>query len=355
MTGRIWGYMKGRKKNRFLLSFSWWMLLLLVRYPFAFSQTQGEQRFPVLFYNVENLFDCYDDPLTNDGEFLPDAKRHWTFKRYNEKVNKIAKVILASNGWELPALVGLCEVENGAVLKRLVWETGLSESGYRFIHHESPDKRGIDVALLYRKNEFRVLHDSAVCVSEPENDFFTRDILYVKGVFFGSDTLNVFACHLPSKYGGAAASEPKRQKVADKLRELCDSLLNDDPNCRILIMGDMNESPDEKAMRLLAGAGLTAEEGMLVDLASDLKAEKVKGTVKYRGNWEVFDQVIVSRSLTEEPFRVEGMSVVELPFLLERDETYSGVKPFRTFLGPVYHGGFSDHLPVKAVLIKNAK
>ena len=347
----IWGFMRGpRKNNRILL-----LLLLLFHgsHHGIWGQTSGVAKLPVLFYNVENLFDSQDDTLKNDEQFLPDALRRWNFKRYNDKVNKIAKVILASSGWDLPVLVGLCEVENNAVLKRLVWETGLSECGYRFVHHESPDKRGIDVALLYRKDGFTVLSDSAVNVSDAASNFFTRDILYVKGVVLDRDTLNVFVCHFPSKFGGSASSEPKRLLVSGKVRELCDSLLKMNPESKIVIMGDMNENPGGKAVRTMLGASGMNGERDFVDLAENLIASKVKGAVKYHGRWEVFDQIIVSRSLLTEPFKVEGMYVVELPFLLESDDEYSGVKPFRTYVGPKYHGGFSDHLPVKAVIVKS--
>jgi endonuclease/exonuclease/phosphatase family metal-dependent hydrolase len=349
----IWGFMKELKKNnRSLLLL---LLLLLCCRHGTWGQTNDDSEFPILFYNVENLFDCKDDSLTSDEQFLPDALRHWNFKKYNDKINRIAKVILASNGWDIPVLVGVSEVENDAVLKRLVWETGLSECGYRFLHHDSPDKRGMDVALLYRKDKFRILTDSAVNVSIQALNFFTRDILYVKGVAFNSDTLHVFVCHLPSQFGGSVASEPKRVMVARKIKGVCDSLLKLDPESKIVIMGDMNENPGDKAVNTIIGAdGISGGEGF-VDLAENLIAVKVKGTVKYHGRWEVFDQIIVSQSLMKGPFRVEGMSVVGLPFLLEKDEAYSGVKPFRTFIGPKYNGGFSDHLPVKAVIIKGTK
>ncbi len=349
-----WGSMKDRKKNKLsiIFSFTFFGIILFYSQTIALCQSSESDIFPVLFYNVENLFDCFDDTLKNDEEFLPSSLRHWSFKRYNEKVNKTAKVILASNAWDLPVLVGLCEVENDAVLKRLVWETGLGESGYRFIHHESPDKRGVDVALLYRRAMFRVLADTAICVSDPGAGFFTRDILYVKGVMFDEDILNVFVCHLPSNYGGEFNSEKSRMMVAVKLSELCDSLFKADKESKILIMGDMNEQSGSNATGRELKAGKRNSDTPLVDLSFDIIATTVKGTVKYHGQWSVFDRIIVSRSLMRKPFSVEGMYVVELPFLLEPDESYPGVKPFRTYSGPRYLGGFSDHLPVKAVIRK---
>jgi len=318
----------------------------------ACSQSNDSNSFPILFYNVENLFDCFNDSLTNDEEFLPNGNNHWSFYRYNNKVNKIAKVILASNNWNPPALVGLCEVENKKVMSRLVWETGLSEHGYRFVHHESPDRRGIDVALLYCKDKFEIIQERAVSMTLSERNFFTRDILYVKGVAFGSDTLNVFVCHWPSKYGGDMHSEWKRVYVASRLRDICDSLFAGNKDCNIIVMGDLNESPQSEAVYNSLKA---REEGTgveLINLASKFKSDVAGGTIKYRGHWDIFDQIIVSNSLLQEPFTTDGMSIVDLPFLLEPDNSYSGVRPFRTYLGPQYHGGFSDHLPAKVVIRK---
>ncbi len=351
----IWGFMKDLKRsssiNFCLLSlFIWVISFSSLR--FTYSQSNTSDSFPILFYNVENLFDCYNDSLTNDEEFLPDGDRHWSFYRYNIKVNKIAKVILASNQWDLPVLVGLCEVENKTVLNRLVWETGLSEQGYRFIHHESPDRRGVDVVLLYRKDKFEIISERAIPVTLSEKNFFTRDILYVKGIAFGEDTLHIFVCHFPSKYGGAMHSEWKRVYVAGKLREVCDSLFSVSKDCSIVVMGDLNESPQSEAVYNSLRARGENSGADLINLAYSYKSDGVGGTIKYRGAWDIFDQIIVSKPLLNEPFETEGMSVVNLPFLLEPDKSYSGVKPFRTYLGPQYHGGFSDHLPVKIVIRK---
>ena len=350
----IWGFMKDLKRNN---SISICLVLFIWVFFFnspqlTYSQSSSSNSFPILFYNVENLFDCYNDSLTNDEEFLPDGSRHWSFYRYNNKVNKIAKVILASNNWNPPALVGLCEVENRTVLNRLVWETGLSEQGYRFVHHESPDRRGIDVALLYRKDKFEIVSERAITVSLPERSFFTRDILYVKGVAFSEDTLHVLVCHWPSKYGGAMHSEWKRVYVAGRLRGVCDSLFSVNKECKIIIMGDLNESPQSGAVYNSLKAKGKDSETDLVNLSYDFESDKVDGTIKYRGHWDIFDQIIVSRSLLKNPFETEGLSIIDLPFLLESDKSYSGVIPFRTYLGPQYHGGFSDHLPVKVIVVK---
>ncbi len=328
-----------------------WVLFFTAQ-NYAYSQNNYNNYFPILFYNVENFFDCRNDSLKNDEEFLPDSPRKWTFYRYNNKANKIAKVILASNKWNPPVLVGLCEVENQTVLNRLIWETGLSELGYRYIHHESPDKRGIDVAMLYREDQFKIIHDQAIPVSIPEKNFYTRDILFVKGIAFGQDTLNVMICHWPSKYGGAMHSEWKRIHVANILHEVCDSLLNRNIESHILIMGDLNESPESGAVYDNLKAREKDADSNIVNLSYGFVSNGVRGTLKYRGHWSIFDQIIVSRSLLEEPFDIEGLHIVDLPFLLEPDKSYSGEVPYRTYRGPQYIGGFSDHLPVKMVIRK---
>ncbi len=347
--------MKDWKRNRsinvYLLCFFIWAFSFNT-FSFTYAQSDNTNCFPILFYNVENLFDCRDDSLKSDEEFLPDGVKHWSVYRYNNKVNKIAKVILASNEWNPPALVGLCEVENQTVLNRLIWETGLSELGYRFIHYESPDRRGIDVALLYRENQFKIIHEQTISVSIPEKNFLSRDILFVKGLAFGKDTLNIMVCHWPSKYGGAMHSEWKRTHVAKRLHRVCDSLLKINKDCHIIIMGDLNESPESEAVYNILKARENRAEANLVNLSFQFTSDGIEGTSKYKGQWSIIDQIIVSRSLLEEPFEIEGLHIIDLPFLLEPDKTYSGTKPCRTYLGPLYHGGFSDHLPVKIVVKK---
>lgn len=338
--------MKDRRKNRIL---SCTFLILLTCITTGTSQNNPARSFTVLFYNTENFFDCEDDTLKSDEEFLPGSDRKWTYSRYKNKVNKTAKVILASNGWEPPDIVGLCEIENDKVLNRLIWDTGLSEAGYRYVHYESPDKRGIDAALLYRKSKFRILKSCPVNVSIPEKGFFTRDILYVKGLVFDDDTFHILVCHMPSKYGGELSSEWKRNYVSTQIRKVCDSIFATGINSKVIILGDMNEPPDGNAIKNIIMPGTKAA---LINLATSCDYDNALGTIKYQGHWEVIDQIIISKSLREPPYQCDGMTIIDLPFLLEHDKSFSGKKPFRTFLGPVYHGGFSDHLPVKATISK---
>jgi exonuclease III len=303
--------------------------------------------FGCMFYNCENLFDCFDDSLsTGDDEYLPESSKHWTFKRYQTKLNNIARVILAAGKWSPPVFVGLCEIENVGVMKNLVWWTGLSNLNYRFVHFESPDSRGIDVALLYRSNVFKVDTAFAIPVTLPGN-VTTRDILYVKGYLAGFDTLHLFVNHWPSRYGGAEASGIKREVVAAILRNHCDSLLNQDVHASVLIMGDFNDGPEDMSITTLVKSD---ENGGLVNMV-DYRRGAQKGSHKFKQQWDLIDQIIVSKSLLSKVEALAGeyeFRVVDLPFLFRNDESFLGEKPFRTYDGPVYKGGFSDHLPVYA-------
>ncbi len=209
------------------------------------SSNDQVQKFRVAFYNTENLFDIYNDSLTNDDEFTPEGFRHWDNYRFFNKLNNLYKVIVGIGEWNPPMIVGLCEVENEFVLKKLIYNTPLKNFDYNFIHFESPDHRGIDVAMLYRKSEFHPVTYQPFRIYFPDDTASsTRDILYVKGTIGDSDTLHVFVNHWPSRYGGYLVSKPKRAWVAEVLKSKTDSILGQNPSANILIMGDFNDSPE---------------------------------------------------------------------------------------------------------------
>lgn len=284
----------------------------------------------VMFWNVENFFDTYDNPYRNDDEFTPQGENHWTKEKFQQKRDDIAKTIaLAADQYgAFPALIGLCEVENAYTLNQLANHTPLSRAGYQFIHRESPDSRGIDVALLYRKDIFTPLEKRFY-----KSDFPTREILYAKGVVNSLDTVHVLVNHWPSKSGGEKSSEPKRMAVADLAKGVIDSLLAANPKAAIIMMGDLNDTPASKSVKHLIG-----NRENLVNLTPFATGEK--GTYKYRGDWSAIDQFIVSLYGSRE------MYVFAPEFLLEWDDAYMGVKPRRTYQGPKYLGGVSDHLPI---------
>lgn len=293
----------------------------------------------IVFYNVENFFDCIDDPLTNDNEYTPDGIRRWTPFRQDDKCKSIAKVILAAGGWSAPAIVGMCEVENRSLLDQLVFDSPLRTLKYSVLHRGSPDHRGIDVALLYRKEYFKLL-DSAWIPLKEENGAIkhTREILYCKGVLTNLDTVSIFVNHWPSRYGGAQASKPARQLAAQTLREHVDLLLQKDKSAKILIMGDFNDYPSNESLSLY----LCKDD--LVNLAASID-DLGRGSHKYQGKWGMLDQMIVTKNLATR-LGLDNLKVFSEPFLLEDDPKYLGKRPFRTYIGMKYHGGFSDHLPI---------
>jgi hypothetical protein len=308
----------------------------------------------IMFYNCENLFDCIDDTLKNDEEFLPDGKRYWTKGKYYDKLNHISQVITAVGGWLPPELVGLCEIENYKTLHDLTHNSPLYRAEYKIIHKESPDNRGIDVALLYQPKSYKPIHSQFIGIQFPnEPKKHTRDILYSKGVLHQTDTLHVFVNHWPSRWGGELESEEYRIFVASVLKKHTDSLCaaNNKPN--IIIMGDFNDEPTNRSINVVLGAKMKATEfshNQLYNLTTLSNEPQQTGTLKYQGNWSVIDQFIISGNLLVQDAELyttsNNITIFNAPFLLERDDAYLGYKPFRTFVGYKYNGGYSDHLPV---------
>lgn len=305
----------------------------------------------IIFFNAENLFDTEDDPRKDDDAFTPDGDYRWTRSRYWDKLDAVSKVIVAADEDAAPALVGLSEVENETVLTDLTARSALKEAGYKFVMTDSPDNRGIDVALLYRRNYFKLIsHESLRVNLRPYGGGATRDILHVTGVIETFDTLDVYVCHWPSRYNGTEQTEPYRMCAAKIVRESVDSVFSMRRKPYVVIMGDLNEGPDDPAVRegLKAhpfASGSMREDRELVTVMDPL----AEGSYKYQGTWDKYDQFIVSASLlnglgcTE----MKGAEIMRLPFILTDDNTYGGEKPLRTFNGRRYQGGYSDHLPVK--------
>ncbi|NLI72027.1 MAG: hypothetical protein GX361_04770 [Bacteroidales bacterium] len=331
-------------------------LLLLVVAVFLLSSVNAQkekQNFKVMFYNVENYFDTVDDPDKEDDEFLPGGIRGWNTAKYYTKQSNISKVISALGGWVPPALVGLCEVESDKALHDLTRMSPLKNLDYRYVHYESPDIRGIDVALLYQPDQFTPHHSEAIEIFFTNTTYKTRDILYVSGtVNATSDTLHVFVCHWPSRLGGELESEDRRVQVAEHLRHKVDSIFNTTSAPNIVIMGDFNDQPSNNSILNTLGAnplneGFEADK--LYNLAFRLE-EKGKGSHKYQGEWGMLDQIIVSGALLDLKNNinttVNDMHVFEPDFLLEADKAFLGKMPKRTYIGMRYRGGFSDHLPV---------
>lgn len=317
------------------------------------SRSQEKVPFRIVSWNIENLFDTHHDSLKNDREFLPDAMRHWNYSRYKKKLADIARVITAVGEWNPPALVGLCEVENDTVLRDLTRRSPLKELGYRYVMTSSPDLRGIDVALLYQRDLFKLLSSRSISIPPFNQHRPTRDLLHVSGLLLTGDTLDVFVCHLPSRSGGAKESEPYRLHAAQILRTEADSILYKRLHPQVIIMGDFNDYPTNKSIQEVLEAEVpspTLSPLKLYHLLARKAKSKDFGSYKYRGEWGLLDHLIVSGALLNQSGKFftseEKANVCLLPFLLIEDKKYGGREPFRTYKGMKYQGGISDHLPI---------
>lgn len=315
-----------------------------------FLPSAAQQDLTVMFYNTENLFDPSDDPDKDDDDFTPQGDYHWTSGRYFDKLDAVSKVIAAADDEVCPALVGLCEVENDKVLTDLTGRSALRQAGYRYVMTDSPDRRGIDVALMYRRADFRLLSYCSIRVDlNGKGSKPTRDVLHVTGRIASGDTLDVYVCHWPSRIGGEKETEHLRMRAARAVRTSVDSVFAARRKPYVIIMGDLNEGPSCQAVVSGLAAepfsrGRSLDDRSLVTLMDALD----DGSYRYDGFWDCYDQFIVSSGLlnglgcTE----LESFRVMKDGFLLEDDNMFGGVKPWRTYNGRRYQGGFSDHLPV---------
>ncbi len=319
------------------------------------NNLSAQEQYRIVSYNVENLFDYKNDSTTNDDEFTPQGQRAWNYEKYQKKLSRISKVIAAIGEGQPPFAIGLCEIENEKVLTDLTRYSPLKMLNYQFVHFESPDRRGIDTGLLYQRTLFRPFHSEPIAVrfkNYPNST--TRDILYVAGLFCGTDTLHIFVCHFPSRLGGELQSESKRCDAATTLKAKTDSISTSSPNAKIVIMGDFNDYPNNKSMSEILKARMP-EEGEIIpselyNLTKRLDENPNIGTHKHQAEWGILDQIIVSGALlvTENGLSTTPISakIFSADFLLENDEKYLNKKPFRTYVGFKYNDGFSDHLPI---------
>ena len=278
----------------------------------------------IVSYNVENLFDTKHDTLKNDSSFLPEGMHHWTYRRYQTKIDRIAQVLVNIGGWESVPLVGLCEVENARCLRNLCYK--LRRFHYKYMHYDSPDERGVDVALLYDSTRVSILNRRALSPSLDGDA--TRDILYVSALYEQRDTVHVMMCHLPSQLGGASNTDWKRQRAKSLIQSQIDSILLLQPSANIVVMGDMNTSAQDD---------LTGMVNLMIPIQ-----KMGKGTHKYQGIWTCLDQFYVSHSI----FPQSTAMIFSPQWLLEEDTKYLDVQPRRTYVGYRYHDGYSDHLPI---------
>ena len=294
--------------------------VFIIKCGFLFAQDP----LTIISYNVENLFDCQHDSLKNDSSFLPDGMHHWSYRRYYAKLDRIAQVVVNISGWNPVPLVGLCEVENAHCLHDLCYR--LKRFNYRYVHYESPDERGVDVALLYDSTQVKILNSKPLPVNLQGDK--TRDILYACCLVNKRDTIHAMVCHLPSLLGGSGATQWKRNMAKQVIQQQIDSIFALHPAANIVVMGDMNSEPMDDLSGMSNATKDLAKEG--------------KGTHKYQGIWSCLDQFYVSSHLLEK----SSVSIFSPEWLLEEDTKYLDYQPKRTYVGYRYHDGYSDHLPI---------
>ncbi|MGB1000022.1 MAG: hypothetical protein ACPGVE_06755 [Flavobacteriales bacterium] len=305
----------------------------------------------VVFYNVENLFDIYDDPKTFDDDFTPNGKLQWTAERYNTKLNRLTEVFEKIPG-DLPVIIGMAEVENRDVLEDLISKTNLKSGHYTISHQESPDQRGIDVALIYRADYLKKLNTEALEVNLG-NSRPTRDILYTEFQLADNQKLHTFVNHWPSRRSGQEASEHKRLAAAKVLRKKIDQIQSEDPDAQIVMMGDFNDYPTNKSITEVLDAGSSASN-QFYNLALEMhqNADQTKrASHSYKGDWGMLDQMMVSQNLISDAktsFQVKPkqFDVFYESFLLFQHPKYKTFQPNRTYAGPRYVNGYSDHLAI---------
>ena len=322
-----------------------WLLVLIVLFWTKWCIHIAAQPLRIVSYNVENLFHPEHDTILKDErirglegeriidkddyEWTPEGERRWSYTRYYRKEENIARVLTSMGEWSGVDIVGLQEIENAAVVKRLCYTMRRNE--YDFVHYESPDPRGIDVALIYKKSRVDTIRTKrlTLTLSKGEETLFTRDILYVCAQVDKRDTLHLFVCHLPSQRGGKAESEWKRKAAKEVLQTAIDSVFALHSDAKIIVMGDMNSEPKND----------------LKGLINRMKEERY-GTHKYQGRWTCLDQFYTSTNLQ----KISAVTIYDAEWIQEPDEKYMGLKPKRTYNGFHYQNGYSDHLPIQLIL-----
>ncbi|MBQ8672695.1 MAG: endonuclease/exonuclease/phosphatase family protein [Bacteroides sp.] len=315
--------------------------------------------YKVVFYNVENLFDTVDDPDTHDEEFTPQGPKAWTQEKYQKKLGNIERVLfdIAAINKDYPVVIGLSEIENRNVLEDLVVMKKMAPADYRIIHHDSPDARGVDVAFFYRPDVFKLEGEKAfkTSITSVEN-FRTRDILTMWGKIEGEDFLFMVA-HWPSRLGGKEASEDKRMAAATQMRQIADSVLQERPQTKVVMMGDFNDDPTDKSIAQCLNAKRKVKDLRPGDLFSPytdmLRAGY--GTLAYSDAWNIFDNIVVSENLVNarkgclKLKKADGSkfygNIFKQHYMVQKEGQYKGY-PLRTFVGNTFQGGYSDHFPV---------
>ena len=306
----------------------------------------NDETHTIAFYNIENLFDIKNDPSVNDKDFLPTSTKRWTRKRYEKKLLKIGSVISKigdEHKKKAPIIVGLAEVENHNVLSDLIISENLKEEAYRFIHFDSPDERGIDVALLYKDEFFEVTNAETFSVylqKESGEQDYTRDILLVQGLL-NNEQVSIIVNHWSSRREGVKETEVKRLAAARVVNKIIKNLKNEDSTTKFIVMGDFNDNPNNDSLALIEN------ESALYNPFKTVWSRE-KGSLNHRFQWNLFDQILFSTNFFDSKntnLSFDKADVFNSKFLAQTKGKYKG-QPLRTFIGNKYKGGYSDHFPV---------
>ena len=342
----------------------YFVIFIIFNFSSACSQQEKQYKIQTIaFYNLENLFDFENDPITFDDDRTPDGKDHWTEENYNAKLKNMAKVI-SDIGKDItettPTIIGLCEIENRRVLDDLINQETLLKQDYGIIQFDSPDRRGIDVALLYRKNLFiptnyktheLFLYDS----EDPSKRIYTRDQLVVSGMMDG-EKIHFIVNHWPSRRGGEKSSRPKRIKAAKLSRTIIDSLFNENPYAKIITMGDFNDDPSNLSIKKHLKTKKKKKDTKIMELYNPMEEihKKGVGTLAWRDQWNLFDQLIISSEMLKtdsSSYSFYKAGIYNEAYLINSQGRYKGY-PYRSFANGGFTGGYSDHFPVYLYLIK---
>lgn len=352
------------------------LLALMLFSGSSFAKEKGGKNYVIGFYNLENLFDTYDDPVKNDEEFLPEGRNKWTEAKYQKKLQNMAKVIRAmkdDNGcWH--TILGVSEIENRLVLEDLVSDPQIAEANYQIVHYDGPDRRGVDVALLYKPEQFTFIESESIpytfegssidfVMTKAQQEYFkTRDVLMVRGLIDG-EQVAVYVAHLPSRAGDKKGSNQLRDRGAEIIYNHAMELQKKYPGIKIICMGDMNDNPTDPSMaEYLHGRetlGEVGNEDFFSPFLSMLKAGF--GSLCYQGVWSIYDLILVNNALANAPdggLKIRKISkkgyygrVFQQPFMTTQKGQYKGY-PFRTFSNGSFIGGYSDHYPTYIVISK---
>lgn len=333
-------------------------ILILVLFVVSHSFAQSNRRvYPIAFYNLENLYDPVKDSTINDDEFTPTGANAWTEAKYRQKISNMARAIRAIGSPRTslgPVVLGVAEIENRRVLEDLIKDSPLSNLAYQIIHYDSPDRRGVDVGLLYNSEYFSPFDHKVYPFQLPENpDFKTRDQLLVSGTIAG-DTLHIIVNHWPSRYGNKSSA--LREFAAGITKGICDSLYRENPEAKIIIMGDLNDDPNDKSVKEVLQAKKNPQDVPAQGLYNTMWKfyDKGIGSLGYQGQWNLFDQIIISKPLLENKnkgLRFNTAEIFNRDFLVQQEGRNKGY-PHRTFSRGVFINGYSDHFPILIYLVK---